>query len=107
MITPIEMYTMVPKSQEVSAQHSQANAKNVAMQQNGMQELSNEARHHEQQVVQTTSSQNPEYRYDAKEQGNGSYSGNQKKKKKKEDGSEPDSNGNGSSGDVHGFDIRI
>ena len=105
MITPIEMYTMVPKSQEVSNIHSQNNAKNVAMQQNGMQELASEARHHEQQVVQTTSSQNPEYRYDAKEQGNGSYQDGQKKKKKKEDESEHTEEKITSK--KHGFDIRI
>ncbi|MBR4341123.1 MAG: hypothetical protein IKP88_00170 [Lachnospiraceae bacterium] len=105
MITPIEMYTMVPKSQEASNVHSAANAKNVAQQQGGMQEIAHQARHNTQQTVQVTSSENPEYRYDAKEQGNGNYSSN-KKKKKKEDESEhkEDSSLNENHG---GFDIRI
>ena len=106
MITPIEMYTMVPKSQEASMVHSAANAKQVAQQQSGMQEIAHEARVHEQQVVQTTAAENPEYRYDAKEKGNGSYSEKEKKKKKKENESEQNENGADSS-THHGFDIRI
>ena len=107
MITPIEMYTMVPKSQEVSMQHSAANAKNVSMQQEGMQELNHQAHQNTQTTVQATAAENPEYRYDAKEQGNGSYSSNNNKnKKKKDDGSEHHEDGlhNESHG---GFDIRI
>jgi len=106
MITPIEMYTMVPKSQEVSMLHSNANAKNVAMQQEGMQELNHQAHQNTQQTVQATAAENPEYRYDAKEQGNGSYSSKKKNKKKKEDESEDYEEKNKS--DSHGgFDIRI
>ena len=105
MITPIEMYTMVPKSQEASMVHSSANAKHVAQQQGGMQAIEHEVRHNTQQTVQATGAENPEYRYDAKEQGNGSYSSNEKKKKKKEDGSEHEE-GNPAQ-ETHGFDIRI
>ncbi|MBO4510152.1 MAG: hypothetical protein IKW90_10065 [Lachnospiraceae bacterium] len=106
MITPIEMYTMVPKSQEASIVHSTNIAKQVAQQQSGMQEIAHEARVHEQQVVQATAAENPEYRYDAKEKGNGSYSEKEKKKKKKENESEQKENGTDTG--VHsGFDIRI
>lgn len=106
MITPIEMYTMVPKSQEASMLHSSANAKNVAQQQSGMQEIAHEARLHEQQIVHATPTENPEYRYDAKEKGNGSYSESEKKKKKKENDSEHGEEGKDNT--VHsGFDIRI
>ena len=106
MITPIEMYSMVPKSQEASNVHSLANAKNVAQQQEGMQEIVSQVRHNSQQTVKATSAENPEYRYDAREQGNGSYSSNENKKKKKEDESEHhDENKNGSLNG--GFDIRI
>ena len=106
MITPIEMYSMVPKSQEASNVHSAANAKHVAQQQGGMQEIAQQTRHNSQQTVQATGAENPEYRYDAKEQGNGQYSSNNKKKKIKDDESEHNEDG---SKDVNhgGFDIRI
>ena len=106
MITPIEMYTMVPKSAEVSNLHSQANAKTDAQHHNVVQQMTNEIRHNDQQVVHMTSAENPEYRYDAKEQGNGSYQDQNKKKKKKENGSEPGENDTNTSGHP-GFDIRI
>ena len=105
MITPIEMYSMVPKSQEASTVHSAANAKHVAQQQEGMQEMAHQIRHDSQQTVHATSAENPEYRYDAKEQGNGSYSSGNKNKKKKEDESEHGEEGK--STEHHGFDIRI
>ena len=102
MITPIEMYSMVPKSQEASMVHSAQNAKHVAQQQSGMQEIAREARQNTQQIVHTTSAENPDYRYDAKEQGNGSYSSGEKKK---EDGSEQDRENQ--TENHGGFDIRI
>ncbi|MBP5532966.1 MAG: hypothetical protein J6X68_03280 [Lachnospiraceae bacterium] len=105
MITPIEMYSMVPKSQEASMLHSAQNAKHTAQHESGMQEIAREVRQNTQQIVHTTSAENPDYRYDAKEQGNGSYSSGEKKKKKKEDGSE---HGNEHKEENHGgFDIRI
>ena len=83
MITPIEMYSMVPKSQEASMIHSTANAKHAAQQQEGMQEIAQQARQNTQQTVQTTAAEYAEYRYDAKEKGNGTYSRDGKNKKKK------------------------
>jgi len=105
MITPIEMYSMVPKSQEVSNIHSAANAKNLAQQQGGMQEIEHQVRQNTQQTVQATAAENPEYRYDAKEQGNGRYSSDKKKKKKKDEESEHHESG--STEEHGGFDIRI
>ncbi|MBR4777114.1 MAG: hypothetical protein IK007_05825 [Lachnospiraceae bacterium] len=106
MITPIEMYSMVPKSQEASMIHSAANAKHAAQHESGMQEIAHQVRQNTQQIVHTTSAENPDYRYDAKEQGNGSYSSGEKKKKKKEDGSEPEKNEDKNE-KKSGFDIRI
>ena len=105
MITPIEMYSMVPKSQEASMIHSAANAKQAAQHESGMQEIAHQVRQNTQQIVHTTSAENPDYRYDAKEQGNGSYSSGEKKKKKKEDGSEQDRENQ--TENHGGFDIRI
>ena len=106
MITPIEMYSMVPKSQEASMIHSTANAKHVAQQQEGMQEIAHQARQNTQQTVQTSAAEYAEYRYDAKEQGNGTYSRDGKKKKKNEEESEQHEEKKGT--ETHGgFDIRI
>jgi len=105
MITPIEMYSMVPKSQEASMLHSAQNAKHTAQHESGMQEIAREVRQNTQQIVHTTSAENHDYRYDAKEKGNGSYSSGEKKKKKKENGSEQDRE---KKEENHGgFDIRI
>jgi len=105
MITPIEMYSMVPKSQEASMVHSTANAKHAAQQQGGMQEIAHQVRQNSQQTVQTTEAEYTAYRYDAKEQGNGSYSQNEKNKKKKD---ESEQHEEGKSTESHGgFDVRI
>lgn len=105
MITPIEMYTMVPKSQEASIQHHAENIKQVQQQQNGMQQIENQARQNTQQTVRAANADNPEYRYDAKEQGNGSYSGGgQKKKEEKKDEKQTEKK---PSKITSGFDVRI
>lgn len=105
MITPIEMISMAPKSQEASIVHHGENARMTAQQQGGMQQVENQARQSTQQTVRATHAENPEYRYDAKEQSNNSYSGGQKKKKQqdeKKDGEKiPKDYSKG------GFDIRI
>jgi hypothetical protein len=55
-------------------------------------------------TVQTTKSENKEYRYDAKEKGNQSYTGSKSKKKEKEKVDQKESKKPGKSG---GIDILI
>lgn len=105
MITPIEMYSMVPKSQEASIVHHGEHVRQNAQQQGGMQQVEQHARQSTQQTVQTTHAENPEYRYDAKEQGNNSYSRDQNKKKKEEQ--KKSENKEGDSPMQGGFDVRI
>lgn len=106
MITPIEMYSMVPKSQEASMVQHGENARHVAQQQGGMQSLEQQARQNTQQTVHAANADNPEYRYDAREQGNSSYNPNSNKKKKKD---EEEKNEKAEKKDFPhgGFDIRI
>jgi hypothetical protein len=48
------------------------------------QQLNSHIKHDSQQTVKTIKSENKEYRYDAKEKGNNSYTGTKQNKKKKE-----------------------
>lgn len=104
MITPIEMYSMVPKSQEASIVRNGENVRQVAQQQGGLQSVEQQQRQNTQQTVKTMEATNPEYRYDAKEQGNNQYSQNGGKKKKKQDEEERKE---ASSQNHSGFDVRI
>ncbi len=105
MITPIEMLSMVPKSQEASIVHHSEHVRQNAQQQGGMQKVEQQARQNVQQTVKATHAENPEYRYDAKEQGNNSYSSDRQKKKKQEPKKNEQSESNTPS--QGGFDVRI
>lgn len=84
-ITPIEIATMAPKSQEVSNYKHQESQKPMNDQILIHNKLNQEALHDSQQAVKTAKGDNREYRYDAKEKGNNGYAGSNSKKKKKEE----------------------
>lgn len=72
-ITPIEMYTMVPKSQEaVNVRHGEQVREN-AQQAGAMQQHEQQTDADSMRTVAATETENPEYRYDAKDGGNGQY----------------------------------
>ncbi|MGN6711774.1 hypothetical protein [Anaerocolumna jejuensis] len=87
-ITPIEVASMAPKSQEVSNYKHQESQKPINDQILIHDKLSHEVKQNSQQAVKTAKGENKEYRYDAKEKGNNSYSGSGSKKKKKEESKE-------------------
>ena len=75
-ITPLEMYTMIPKSQEaVTVRHGEQVREN-AQQAGMMQQAEQKSDADSMRTVAATETENPDYRYDAKEGGNGQYSGN-------------------------------
>lgn len=83
-IPPIERVLVPPKSQEASQfQHAQTQKQTHAQEQLGVQ-YNNMLRHNSEQTVKMTKSENNEYRYDAREKGNGNFSGKKKGKKKQE-----------------------
>jgi len=82
-ISPVEMISMAPKSQEASFMKHTEVQKPMVEQQQIAAKMNNEIKHNSNQPVPTKKSMNPEYRYDAKEKGNNSYSGQGKKQKKK------------------------
>ena len=102
-IPPIERALVPPKTQEASQiQHAHQQKQAHAQDQLGVQ-YQNNLHHDSQKTVKTVKSENNEYRYDAKEKGNGKF-GNQKKGKQKKEEKE---NKKKKVIPVSGFDIRI
>lgn len=104
MITPIEMYTMVPKSHEAATVRQNEIAKDTSQQMNGMQQFGNDTIANSQKTVRMDQTDNPEYRYDGSGGNKSGYQGNGQKKGKKEETPAKDEKGNVRPG---GFDIRI
>ncbi len=109
MITPIEMYTMIPKSHEASHVKQAETAKDASRQAEITQNIENRANEDTQRTVRMTETEDHEYRYDAKERGNNEYHGENKKKDgnghSEEDGNEQ--TGRNMSDHPGGIDIRI
>lgn len=103
-ITPIEMYTMVPKSQEASTLKQSDHAHTQNNQANIVSHINSEIKHNSQQTVKSDESRKEEYRYDAKDGGSGKYSGRDgsKKREKKEE-----TRGISNMAGPGGFDVRI
>ncbi len=105
-ITPIEMISIPTKSQEASFVKSVENQRPVNEQLAFGAKFQEEIKHQSEQTVAATKSDNPEYRYDAKEKGNNSFYEQQKKQKRKEKKENKTSEKNGKE-PYRGFDIRI
>lgn len=78
-ITPIEIAAMAPKSQAVTQIKHGDLQKPITEQMNLNQQFNKDIQHNSIQTVKTYKSENNEYRYDAKEKGNGTYSDQKKK----------------------------
>jgi hypothetical protein len=78
-ITPIETAAMAPKSQAVTQIKQPEIQKPIVEQMNLNQQFNKDIQHNSMQTVKTFKSENNEYRYDAKEKGNGTYSNQNKK----------------------------
>lgn len=83
-IRPIDIITIAPKSQEAANQQLGEQHRMQQNQSNMENSFQQHIKQSTEQVVQYTPSENPPYRYDAKEKGNGSYQESKNKKKKKE-----------------------
>lgn len=103
-IRPIDMISIAPRSQEAANQHLNSQNKAEHAQSNMVQQFGKHVKENSEVVIQTSKGEQKEYRYDAKEKGNGSYSGHQnnKGKKSKDEGKKkPEEIKQGS------FDIKI
>ena len=104
-IRPIDMMSIAPRSQEASHQHLNAQQKIEHAQQSMAEQFSKHVKAEAEVVIQTSKSEQNEYRYDAKEKGNNSYSGqNQRRKKGKKGENTGEKTEEKKSGN---FDIRI
>ncbi len=102
-IGPIEMTGMVTRSQDISLFKQNEDNKPMIDQSNILNNVQKKVQDQNQQVNQADGAEYLEYRYDAKEKGNGSYQNNRnknKKEKKKSDGIVTEKK-------TGGFDMRI
>lgn len=101
-VNPIELISMAPKSWETSNQNVARLQKQEVMNQHLAAEYGKDVKHDSQQTVKSTKADQPEYRYDAKNQGNNQefYQGGQKQNKKKETKEEETKNISGSKLDI-------
>ncbi len=83
-ITPIDIATMAPKSQEAVIAKNAEVQKPMTDQMNASIQVDNKALHDSEQTVPTVKTENPEFRYDARKEGRNFYEQqNQKRKKTK------------------------
>lgn len=106
-ITPIEMYTMVPKSQEASNVRSGELARNASQQTGAMQNFEQQLADNTHRTVKMSETEYADYRYDAKEKGNGNYSSDDRKKDNKNKDSDKKAGPENKSLRPGGIDIRI
>lgn len=102
-IGPIEITGMVTRSQDISLFKQSEDNKPVIDQSNIQVNVQKKVQDQNKQVTNADDAEYHEYRYDAKEKGNGSYRENRnknKKDKKKEDGTVVVKQ-------TSGFDMRI
>lgn len=87
-ITQLDMISMAPKSQEASQIKHTETVRTAHEQAQISTDFKKEVKHNSMQTTKATKSEIAEYRYDAKEKGNNTYSYpyQQQKKKKKQDG---------------------
>lgn len=86
MISPIEMYSMIPKSDAVAMQRQGEIAKDNGQHVNGMQQFDHETVNNSQRTVRMDETDSPEYRYDGTEGNGQGYEPSGEKKKKEEQG---------------------
>lgn len=102
MIRPVEMQMLVQRTDSVSHVQQQDNQR--ASQENFQfsNQMEKEIKHQQESVIKKNDSELAEYRYDAKEKGNGNYKGKDKKNKKKKQDAD-----NKENRQVRSFDVKI
>lgn len=83
-VRPIDLNGMLQRTQEVSAIKQNEDKKPVQDQYNIQHVIHKNIGRTSRQVVEKDNAQNDKYKYDAKEKGNGHYSGNSNNKQEKQ-----------------------
>ena len=81
----MDMMTMAPKTQDATPTKVAQNEKPMIDQMTREMQMDKEIKQNSRQTVKSKQSENLDYRYDAKEKGNGQYQSKQKKKKNTKD----------------------
>ena len=107
-ITPLGLHAMIQRTNDVGTIKHQEDIKST-VEQHSIQSQQLKTEHDlTHKVAQTKEKDNENFRYDAKEKGNGSYQGNKKKKKTAEEKAEVSENGRVIlKGQTARFDIKI
>ncbi len=84
-ISPVELLSMAPKSQEASFVKQHEVQKPIHEQVQISEKVSQEVKHNAESVIKTGKTDNPEYRYDTNQRGNNPFFRQQNKKQKKEE----------------------
>ncbi len=82
-IRPIDMNGMIQRTQDVGIMKQQEDNKSYVDQMNIQQDVKKEEQKLTKEVHHADDSNQPEYRYDAKEKGKNQYQQNRKKKRKR------------------------
>ncbi len=87
MIRPVEMQMLIPNSQTVSNVQHNENQRPVQQNMLTAEQVAKEVKHNSDSIIQKDTVNIRDYRYDAKEKGNGEYHGDggKKRDKKQED----------------------
>ncbi|MBE5923711.1 MAG: hypothetical protein E7271_04485 [Lachnospiraceae bacterium] len=85
MIRPIDMQMLLPRTESVGSERQMEQQRMVNANNNAANEVAKEVQHNSESVVHKDGNAFTEYKYDAKEEGNGTYQ-NPKRQKKKDDG---------------------
>ncbi|MCR5701757.1 MAG: hypothetical protein K6G76_06410 [Lachnospiraceae bacterium] len=82
MIRPIDMQMLLPRTESVGNERQMEQHKMVNANNNAANEVAKEVQHNSESVVHKDGNAFTEYQYDAKEEGNGTYSNPRRHKKR-------------------------
>ncbi len=85
MIRPIDMQMILPRTESVGNERQVEQQKIANTNTDAATEVAKEIQHNSEAVIQKDPNAFNEYKYDAKEEGNGTYSNPRKRKKKQDD----------------------
>ena len=82
MIRPIDMQMLLPRTESAGAERQIENQKVMNVNSDAANEVAKEVQHNSEAVIQKDPNAFTDYKYDAKEEGNGTYQNPRKNKKK-------------------------
>lgn len=95
MIRPIDMQMILPRTESVGTEKQVEQQKIANTNTDAATEVAKEIQHNSEAVVQKDANAFTEYKYDAKEEGNGTYRNPKKKKRNQDDNQDESSEVNG------------